>query len=354
MLEPPFVMRIARAELVDFCTCCLRSVGMRRNDAELTAKLLVDTDARGIYTHGTASLRRYVQLMRDGGIDPRAEPSVTNEGLAWAQMDAGLAVGMVAGQRAMGQAIAKAKVAGVGLVTVQRSNHFGAASAYAMMALEHSMAALAMSNTDVVMNLPGGRGPQLGNNPLSYAIPAGAYPPLVLDIAMSTVAGGKVHSAAAQGEDIPADWLTDAEGRPTTDPAPFGHGGALTPFAAHKGYGLALLVECFAGALAGAAMTLDVLSWANVSDAPCDEGHAFIAIDVAAMMPIEQFRARVDELIERMRGAPKAAGIERIYVPGEMEWACEREATRHGVPLTALTVDSLKGLAADVRVDGPF
>ena len=142
MLEPPFVMRIARAELVDFCTCCLRSVGMRRNDAELTAKLLVDTDARGIYTHGTASLRRYVQLMRDGGIDPRAEPSVTNEGLAWAQMDAGLAVGMVAGQRAMGQAIAKAKVAGVGLVTVQRSNHFGAASAYAMMALEHSMAAL--------------------------------------------------------------------------------------------------------------------------------------------------------------------------------------------------------------------
>ncbi len=223
---------------------------------------------------------------------------MTNEGLAWAQMDAGLAVGMVAGQRAMGQAIAKAKVAGVGLVTVQRSNHFGAASAYAMMALEHSMAALAMSNTDVVMNLPGGRGPQLGNNPLSYAIPAGAYPPLVLDIAMSTVAGGKVHSAAA--------------------------------------------------------MTLDVLSWANVSDAPCDEGHAFIAIDVAAMMPIEQFRARVDELIERMRGAPKAAGIERIYVPGEMEWACEREATRHGVPLTALTVDSLKGLAADVRVDGPF
>lgn len=354
MLEPPFVMRVAHAELVDFCMRCLRVVGMRPDDAELTAKLLVDTDARGIHTHGTASLRRYVQLMLDGGIDPRAEPSVTNEGLAWAQMDAGLAVGMVAGHRAMEQAIAKAQVAGVGLVTVQRSNHFGAASAYAMMALERDMAALAMSNTDVVMNLPGGRGPQLGNNPLSYAIPAGAHPPLVLDIAMSTVAGGKVHSAAAQGKDIPADWLTDSDGSPTTDPAPFGQGGALTPFAAHKGYGLALLVECFAGALAGAAMTLDVLSWANVSDAPCNEGHAFIAIDVAAMMPIAQFKERVDRLIERMHDAPKAAAVERIYVPGEIEWASEKKSVRYGVPLTALTVDSLKGLAVDVGVDRPF
>ncbi len=327
---------------------------MRPDDALLTAEILVQTDARGIYTHGTASLRRYVQLMRDGGIDPRAEPTVTSEGPAWAQMDAGQAVGMVAGQRAMQRAMAKAKETGVGLVTVRRSNHFGAASAYAMMALEHGMAALAMSNTDAVMNLPGGRGPQLGNNPLCYAIPAGKHPPLVLDIAMSTVAGGKVHSAAAQGKGIPAEWLTDAEGRPTTDPAPFGNGGALTPFAAHKGYGLALLVECFAGALAGAAMTLDVLSWAKVSDAPCDEGHAVIVLDVAAMMPIEQFEARVDALIERMHDAPRAEGVERIYVPGEMEWECERASAQHGVPLTELTVDSLRGLATDVGIGAPF
>ena len=353
-LLPPFVARIAHAELVDFCARCLQAVGMGPADARLTAQVLADTDARGIHTHGTASLRRYVQLMRDGGIDPRAEPALTNEGPAWAQMDAGQAVGMVAGQRAMVRAIAKARETGIGLVTVRRSNHFGAASAYAMMALEHGMAALAMSNTDVVMNLPGGRGPQLGNNPLSYAIPAGKYPPLVLDIAMSTVAGGKVHSAAAQGKGIPADWLTDAEGRPTSDPAPFGNGGALTPFAAHKGYGLALLVECFSGALAGAAMTLDVLSWAKVSDAPCDEGHAFIALDVAAMMPQEQFEARVDELIERMHAAPRADGVERIYVPGEIEWECERESAEHGVPLTQLTVDSLRGLAADVGIEAPF
>ncbi len=354
MVSPPFIARIARAELVDFCTRCLQAVGMRPDDAGLTAAILVDTDARGIHTHGTASLRRYVQLMRDGGIDPRAEPLVTSEGPAWAQMDAGQAVGMVAGQRAMERAVVKASETGVGLVTVRRSNHFGAASAYAMMALEHGMAALAMSNTDVVMNLPGGRGPQLGNNPLSYAIPALNHPPLVLDIAMSTVAGGKVHSAAAQGKDIPADWLTDAEGQPTSDPAPFGHGGALTPFAQHKGYGLALLVECFAGALAGAAMTLDVLSWAKVSDAPCDEGHAFIVFDVAAMMGRAQFGARVDELIERMHAAPRADGVERIYVPGEMEWACEQDARAHGVPLTGLAMDSLRGLSADVGISAPF
>ena len=343
----PFVTRTPSEPLIDFCAKAMTTVGLSETNACLTAEMLVRTDMRGIYTHGTVSLRRYVQLMRDGGIDTKAVPEITGEGPAWAQIDAHQAVGMVAGHAGMQTAIQKAKGCGVGMAGVRHSNHFGAASAYALMALEHTMVGISMSNTDVVMNIPGGRGAVLGNNPLSYAVPARAQPPIVLDIAMSTVAGGKVVSAKERGEPLPEGWLTNEDGLPTTDPGVFTVTGALTPFGNHKGYGLALLVESLAGALAGAAMTLDILSWSKESEKRCDEGHSFIAIDVGAMMPMNQFYERIDELIRRMREAPKAKGATRTYVPGEMEYDSENTAQEAGVPLTQMAVNSLAGLAED-------
>ena len=325
----------------------MTTVGLSETDARLTAEILVRTDKRGIYTHGTVSLRRYVQLMRDGGIDTKAVPEITGEGPAWAQIDAHQSIGMVAGHAGMKTAIQKARECGIGMSGVRHSNHFGAASAYALMALEHTMLGICMSNTDVVMNIPGGRGAVLGNNPLSYAVPTRAQPPIVLDIAMSTVAGGKVIFAKERGNPLPEGWLTNKEGLPTTDPGVFTVSGALTPFGNHKGYGLALLVESLAGVLAGAAMTLDVLSWSKESAERCNEGHSFIAIDVGVMMPIDQFYQRIDELVRRMREAPKAKGATRIYVPGEMEHDSENKARENGVPLTQMAVDSLTGLAED-------
>lgn len=339
--------------------------GLPIADARLTADVLIRTDMRGIFTHGTVALRRYVQLMRDGGIDTGAAPSITEEGLAWARIDARRAVGMVASRYGMTVAMDKAAHCGIGMATVRRSNHFGAASAYTIMAVENAdrvdrpMIGVAMSNTDVVMNIPGGRGAAIGNNPLSYAVPALSQPPIVLDIAMSTVAGGKVASYQDRGEPLPDGWLTDAEGLPTTDPGVFTVTGALTPFSAHKGYGLALLVESLAGVLAGAGVTTDILSWAKVSDDTCDEGHTFMAIDVGAMMPLDRYYDRIDELIRRMREAPKAAGAERTYVPGEMEYDSEALSRREGVPLTRMAVENLVGLAEDTGLadrlpfDGP-
>ena len=334
----------------------MAEAGLSNADARLTADVLIRTDMRGIFTHGTVALRRYVQLMRDGGIDTGAAPSITEEGLAWARIDARRAVGMVASHYGMTVAMDKAAHCGIGMATVRRSNHFGAASAYTVMAVENAdqadqadrpMIGLAMSNTDVVMNIPGGRGAAIGNNPLSYAVPARSQPPIVLDIAMSTVAGGKVASYQDRGEPLPEGWLTDAEGLPTTDPGVFTVTGALTPFSAHKGYGLALLVESLAGVLAGAGVTTDILSWAKVSDDTCDEGHTFMAIDVGAMMPLDSYYDRIDELIRRMREAPKAAGVERTYVPGEMEYDSEALSRREGVPLTRMAVENLAGLAGD-------
>ena len=177
---------------------------------------------------------------------------------------------------------------------------------------------------------------------------------VVLDIAMSTVAGGKVMSSRDRGLPLPEGWLTDGEGLPTTDPNVFTAGGALTPFAGHKGYGIALLVESLAGVLAGAGMTSDILSWPRDSSRRCNEGHSFIAIDIGAMMPPDQFHERMDELISRMKNAPKAKGADRTYVPGEMEWECEQVAQKHGVPLTQITLHNLKGLGIDTGVDLGF
>ncbi|MXZ75546.1 MAG: Ldh family oxidoreductase [Gemmatimonadetes bacterium] len=333
------------------------AAGLSRADARLTADVLIRTDMRGIFTHGTVALRRYVQLMRDGGIDVGAVPEITDDGPAWARIDARRAVGMVASHYGMTVAMEKAARCGIGMATVRRSNHFGAASAYTIMAVEHGdgsqtgadrpLIGVAMSNTDVVMNIPGGRGAAIGNNPFSYAVPARSQPPIVLDIAMSTVAGGKVASYQARGEPLPEGWLTDADGLPTTDPGVFTVTGALTPFSAHKGYGLALLVESLSGVLAGAGVTTDILSWSKVSDDTCDEGHTFMAIDVGAMMPLDDYYDRIDELIRRMREAPKAAGVERTYVPGEMELDSEAVSRREGVPLTRMAAENLAGLADD-------
>ena len=342
----------------------MAAAGLSQADARLTADVLVRTDMRGIYTHGTVALRRYVQLMRDGGIDVTAVPEITGDGPAWARIDARRAVGMVASHYGMTVALDKAARCGIGMATVRRSNHFGAASAYTVMAVEHAdrsptgadrpptgtdrpMIGVAMSNTDVVMNIPGGRGAAIGNNPLSYAVPARSQPPIVLDIAMSTVAGGKVASYQDRGEPLPDGWLTDGEGLPTTDPGVFTVTGALTPFSAHKGYGVALLVESLAGVLAGAGITTDILSWSKVSDDTCDEGHTFMAIDVSAMMPLDEYYERIDELIRRMREAPKAVGVERTYVPGEMEHDSEAVSRREGVPLTRMAAENLAGLADD-------
>ncbi len=345
-----YVLRTPPEPLAEFCAAAMVEAGLSNADARLTADVLIRTDMRGIFTHGTVALRRYVQLMRDGGIDTGAAPSITEEGLAWARVDARQAVGMVASHFGMTVALDKAVHCGIGMATVRRSNHFGAASAYTILAVENAdrpMIGVAMSNTDVVMNIPGGRGAEIGNNPFSYAVPARSQPSIVLDIAMSTVAGGKVASYQDRGEPLPDGWLTDAEGLPTTDPGVFTVTGALTPFSAHKGYGLALLVESLAGVLAGAGVTTDILSWAKVSDDTCDEGHTFMAIDVGAMMPLDSYYDRIDELIRRMREAPKAAGAERTYVPGEMEYDSEALSRREGVPLTRMAVENLAGLAED-------
>jgi LDH2 family malate/lactate/ureidoglycolate dehydrogenase len=254
---------------------------------------------------------------------------------------------MKSAHMAMELAIEKAKKSGIAYVGVNHSSHFGAAGYYAVIAAKNDLIGLSMCNTDPCMTVPGGRGMIIGTNPLAYAVPAGKERPIFLDIATSTVAAGKVHAAKAMGKKIPDNWLVDDDGLPT-DELIFPEHGALTPMAGHKGYGIALLIEIFSAALTGAAILSGVKSWALDLSEASNAGHAFIAIDVGAIMPLQEFKDRIDAMIREIKGSPKAKGTDRIYLPGEREWENRDEALKNGMKLPENVLDSLLGLAQDV------
>lgn len=335
-----------------FCVSALRSAGLNETDARITAEVLVTTDTWGVFTHGVKNLRGYIRRLRGGGLRAAARPTVTREGLAWALVDGDSAIGMVASVFAMRTAIAKARTAGFAYAGLRNSCHFGAAGYYASLALEEGMIGIAMCNDTPTVTVPGARGAVLGSNPLAYAIPAGPEKPLLLDMATSTVAGGKVFAAAALGKPIPENWIVDGRGLPTSDPSRFPHEGALTPMAGHKGYGIALLIETLSAVLSGASMAQHVLSW-TFGDAslPTDHGAAFIAVDIGAMMPREEFEARMAQTIREIRKAPRAEGAERIYLPGEMEWERREKALVEGIEFPPDVVANLKLLAEEMGAD---
>ncbi len=344
-------MRVFPKDLEDFCLKAMLKSGIRDEDARITADVLVTTDTFGVYTHGTKQLRTLMKNFRSGRLDAQAVPEVVAQGPSWAIVDGHYAMPMTSSYMAMNLAIQKAKSTGVAYVGVKHSSHYGAAGYYANMAAKKDMIGLSMCNVDPCMTVPGARGKILGTNPIAYAVPAGTERPVFLDIATSTVAASKVFAARALGKQIPDNWLVDDEGVPTTDPNHYPEQGALLPMAGHKGYGLALLVEILTGALTGAAMLGQIQSWVLDLPDPTNEGHAFMAIDVGSMMPIQEFKNRMDWLIQEIRQSPRAKGSDRIYLPGEMEWEKRDQALKDGMQLPGDVIASLTGLAEDVGLD---
>ena len=342
--------RIRAEQLHAYLREAMRVCGMRLDDAQVTADVLVTTDTWGVYTHGSKQLRPLLALRSDR-MSVTATPEVIAEGPAWAMVDGHSAMAMVSSCMAMEKAVEKARTAGIGYVGVRNSNHFGGAGYYATMALPHDMIGLAMTNTNPLMIAPGGKTAVLGTNPFSYAVPAGREKPVFLDIATSVVAGSKPISARAQGKDIPLGWLVDKDGVPTTDPSHYPEEGALLPMAGHKGFGLALMIEFLSAALTGADVLSDVKLWLEDHPGPLNQGHAFIAINIGSFIPIQGFKDRVDRICREIRESPKAKGSERIYLPGEMEWDNRERALAEGMLLPEHVVDRLIGLAEDVGLD---
>jgi ureidoglycolate dehydrogenase (NAD+) len=337
-------------KLKAFCIEAMLKAGMKKADAEITAEVLVTTDTWGTLTHGTKQLRGLLKNFRDKRMDHTASAELLSEGPGWAMYDAHIAMPMVVSHDAMKMAMAKAKEAGIGLAGVKSSGHFGAAGYYACMAAQNDMIGLCFSNVDPGVAVPGSRVPVLGTNPLAYAVPAGKEHPVFLDIATSVVAASKIYAAQALKKEIPGNWLIDKDGVPTTDPTGYPYEGAMMFMAGHKGYGIALMVEILTGVLCGGAFGSQVVSWVKEIPQPVNQSHTFIAINIGAMMPIQQFKERMDKMIREIKEAPRAKGSDRIYLPGEMEWEKRDKALKDGLSLPADVVANLKGVAEDYNI----
>lgn len=338
--------RVSISKLHAFTKAAFVSAGLNPTDASVGADVLVTTDAWGVFTHGTKNLRGYLRRLQAGGLQASARPAIVQQGAAWAVINGNAALGMITSVFAMQTAIAKAKQSGIAFVGVRNSSHYGAAGYYTWLAAREGLIGLSMANDIPSVAAPGSRAAITGSNPLAYAVPAGKHGTMGLDMSIATVAGGKVYAARQRGEAIPGTWLVGADGKPTTDPSGYPETGALQPAAGHKGYGLALLIEMLAGNLSGAGITKEVGSWIfGDPTQPTNHGAAFVAIDVRQMTSLQTFTERSEALIDEIHGAPRADGVDRIYVPGEMEWERYDHAQTAGIALPSDVVASLREAA---------
>lgn len=344
--------KVGYSQLSNFAAMAFTRAGLSQDDAATGADVLAMTDAWGVFTHGTKLIRGYLRRLQAGGLRSLGRPHIAAEGPAWAVVDGESALAMVTSVFAMKTAIIKARACGIAFVTVRNSCHFGAAGYYSWLAAQSDMVGLSMANDIPSVAAPGSRGAITGSNPIAYAVPAGRHRAILLDMSVATVAGGKVYAARTRGEGIPNTWLVGSDGKPTTDPSGYPETGALQPAAGHKGYGLALLIESLAGILSGAEFTWRVGSWMwDDGTKPTNHGAAFIAIDVNAMIPIGEFTRRAEALVDEIHNSPRAEGVSRLYVPGEMEWERHDQAMKEGISLPPDVEASLKEAALMVGLD---
>jgi L-2-hydroxycarboxylate dehydrogenase (NAD+) len=348
-----------------FCVRVFERLDVPTADAEITADVLLSANLRGIDSHGVARLRRYVKGLQDGVMLAQPEEKTISETATTALVDAGAGLGQPVSYRAMKMAIEKADRYSTGFVTVRNSNHYGIAGYYAMMALEHDMIGISMTNAAVLVVPTFGRNTMLGTNPIAVAAPAGQERSFVLDMATSTVPRGKLEVYNRQEKPIPLGWATDETGDPTTDTARvLGNtmarkGGGLLPLggageelSGYKGYGLALLVDILCGVLPGAGYADNIYpKTPEGKQLPADVGHFFGAIKIDAFRPLDEFKATMDDIIRRLKATPKAKGADRIYIHGEKEYEEAERRTRDGIPLGPKVEADLKAIAEELGVE---
>jgi LDH2 family malate/lactate/ureidoglycolate dehydrogenase len=333
-------VHVPAAWLTDVVAGLFATAGLSQASARTIAGSLVEADMRGIPSHGVMLVPMYLDRLEAGTISAHDEAVVVVDAGAVAVLDGGHALGQLTGDQAMALAIEKARHHGVGAVVVRRAFHFGGAFRYVMQAADAGCIGVAAANTRPLMPAPGGAEAVVGNNPLAVGVPT-AGDPIVLDIALSEVALGKIRLAEQEGRKIPSTWATDANGEPTTDPAA-AIAGLLLPSGMHKGYGLALIVDVLTGVLSGGAFGSDVKGlYADVS-VPNDCAHFFLALDVGAFASIEEFQERVGALGDAVTGSTRAPGVDRLYLPGQIEAERHAEAAANGIELDASVLEALR------------
>ena len=335
-----------------FCTRVLEKLGVPAEEAAITAKSLVVANLRGVDTHGVLRLPLYAARLKSGAMAASLNLTTVKETSATALLDGHDGIGQVIAYRAMEMAIRKAAAAGVSYVAVKRSNHFGAAAFYPMMALEHDMIGLTFSNASPRLAPTGGVERLFGNNPWSIAVPAGGRPPVVLDMANSLVAAGKIRVAQKEGKPIPAGWALNRYGEPTTDPDE-ALKGILLAIGGYKGYGITLMVDLLTGVLADSNYGPRVKGLDQDAE-PAGTAHSFMALSLAAFTDVAAFNRRMEAYVDEIKASRKARGAAVIYVPGEPEHLRVQERMAQGIPLQPKVAAELRAIGEDLGIPVEF
>ncbi|MGH7279443.1 MAG: Ldh family oxidoreductase [Candidatus Rokuibacteriota bacterium] len=315
-------------------------------DAEGVAEVLVEADLRGVESHGSTRVAGYVSMIRLGLLNATPKVEVLRDLPSTAMLEGDRGFGMVLARRAMQTAIDKARVTGIACVTVRNVTHTGMVGFYPMMAARQGLIGLACNNGPTIVPPFGGTTPTYATNPIAAAFPARDRQPIVLDMATSMVAAGKMRLAAKKGTPIPPSWALDREGVPTTDPREAIFHGFLQWAGGYKGFGMATVVEVLGGVLSGGLFGTDVPPMKEFGKEPLTTSAFYLAIDPEHFMPLDEFRARVDRLVDMIKASTRAAGVEEVYVPGEPEFRRHAERTRDGIPLSEVVYEELRQVAA--------
>ena len=340
------------------------AMGCPAQHAHLAAQILVEADLKGIDSHGIARLAGYVRLWEKDRINAHPEMKVVHETPSTALLDGDSGLGLIVAPEAMDIAINKAKQAGTGWVSVRNSNHYGIAGYHAMMALEHDMIGIAMTNASPLVAPTFAAERLLGTNPIAVAIPASEQPPLVVDMATTTVANGKLEVMKRKDAPIPEGWAQDAHGQPSMDATIVEQGGALLPLGgsrilgSHKGYCLGSVVDIFSAVFSGAnygPWVPPFVSFLEPSDQPVGEGigHFLGAMRIDAFRPAAEFKHHMDNWIMRFRNAKTAKGQSRVLIPGDPEREMKIKRTEEGIPLLEAVVKDLENLALKFELQAP-
>jgi LDH2 family malate/lactate/ureidoglycolate dehydrogenase len=344
--------RVGAPALLDFTAACYRALGVPDAAAALLADTLVQADLWGHASHGVMRLFWYARRIETGAMAVEVALPEAAAPPALGLIDGQDGIGQVVAAAAMRQAIAAARLHGIGAVAVRNSGHFGTAMYFTRMAAQAGCIGFISTNASAAMAPWGGRDKRIGNNPFSWAAPAGRHPPMMVDMANTAVARGKLYVAQARGEGIPPGWAMDAEGRMTTDPAA-GIAGTILPMAGHKGYALTFAMEVLSGVLSGSAFAPDVVG-PYVPEGRSGAGHFVMAVDIARLRPLAEFEADMERLIATMKDVPRAAGVDEVFYPGEIEARADVRARAEGILLPGDVAADLRAGAARLGVPPPF
>jgi len=343
-------VRAKRLQLEEFTASVMRALGLPIEDAATVAALMVDAEMQGSDGHGVIRLVPYAKRILAGGINLNPDIKVIQERTAMALLDGDNGMGHLVMKKATELAIHKARTAGIAWVGSRLSNHAGPASLYARMALQHDMIGLyfAVGNAN---HLPpwGGLDMLLSTNPIAAAIPTLNEAPVVLDMATTVAAYGKVKAKAQRGEMMPEGWMIDRQGKPLLDPTK-SEEGFLLPIGGYKGYGLSLIVGILAGTLNGAAMGSQVIDFNKDFSTTTNTGQAIAIMDPSAFGDITEFKQNVDTLVRELRGSERMSGVDRIWLPGEQSHEKRLSNEAQGILLAPSLMKQLNDLAAQLKI----